>query len=78
MLHRLHSHDIGFVNGRHTGSLVVSGVFKGIFSDASAGVLCDQFDALHNAVYDLKIETTGSAKQKNNSKDINLNLTSHV
>lgn len=48
------SHDVGFVDGHHAVSLVVSGVFKGVLSDASAGVLCDQFDALNDAINDLQ------------------------
>lgn len=49
-----YSHDVGFVDGRHAGSLVVSGVFEGVLCDASARVLRDQFDALNDAVDDLK------------------------
>lgn len=48
------SHDVGLVDGRHAGSLVVSGVFKGVLCDASAGVLRDQLDALNDAVHDLR------------------------
>lgn len=49
-----YSHDVGFVDGRHTASLVVSGVFEGVLCDASAGVLGDQFDALNDAINDLQ------------------------
>lgn len=49
-----YSHDVGFVDGRHAGSLVVSGVFEGVLCDASARVLRDQFDALNDAVDNLK------------------------
>jgi len=44
------------VDGRHAASLVVSGIFKGVLCNASAGVLGDQFYALNDAVDDLKQE----------------------
>lgn len=39
---------------RHAASLVVSGVLEGVLSDASAGVLCDQLDALDHAIHNLQ------------------------
>ena len=55
------SHDVGFVDRRHAAPLVVPGVLEGVLSDASAGVLRDQLDALHHAVHDLprQRKTTG-------------------
>ena len=44
------------MDGRHAVPLVVSGVLEGVLSDASAGVLSDQFDALDDAVHDLQGE----------------------
>lgn len=42
------------MDGGHARSFVVPGVLEGVLSDASAGVLGDQFDALNNAVDDLR------------------------
>lgn len=58
------SHDVGFVDGRHAVSLVVSGVFEGVLSDASAGVLSNQFDALNDAVDDLQEEDEEELQSK--------------
>ena len=50
----MHSlHNVCFVNSSHAASLVVPGVLKGVLSNASAGVLCDQLDALHHTIHNL-------------------------
>lgn len=54
LTHAEGSHDVGLVDRRHAAPLVVPGVLKGVLRDTSAGVLCDQFDALNDAVYDLQ------------------------
>ncbi len=54
------SHDVGFVNGRDTGSLVIPGVLECILSDAPASILCDQFNTLHNSIHNL-IKSENSA-----------------
>lgn len=55
-----YSHDVGFVNSRHAVPLVVPGVLEGVLSDAPAGVLSDQLDALDDAVDDLRHKKTAS------------------
>lgn len=62
-------HDVGFVDGRHAASLVVSGVFEGVLGDASAGVLSDQLDALNDAVDDLRQrDQTGASEQRDHTR----------
>lgn len=47
-------HYVGLVNGGDTGPLIISGILKGILSDAFAGLLCNELDTLHNSINNLK------------------------
>lgn len=47
-------HNICLVHSSHVASLIVSGIFKSKLCNALAGFLCDQLDALHNPINNLK------------------------
>lgn len=47
------SHDVGFVHGRDVAPVVAAGVLEGELRDASARLLGDELDALHDPVDDL-------------------------
>lgn len=48
------SHDVGFVHSRDVAPVVVASILKGKLSNALARFFCDEFDALHNSINDLK------------------------
>lgn len=47
-------HNIRLVHCSHVASLIVSGILKSKLCNALAGFLCDQLDALHNPINNLK------------------------
>lgn len=54
---RIHSHDVGLVNGSDLASAILLGVVESVAGNTLAGLKGNELDALNHTVHDLVLDT---------------------